>query len=69
MAGVMRKSKFVCSPRGVGVTDSHVAWCVVTLEEYEGSALQKQFKEAADLVANAVPLNLVRPFGVDRKDG
>ena len=58
-------SKFACSPRDVGVTDSHVVWYVVTLEEYEGLALQKQFKEAADLVVNAVPLNLLRPFGVD----
>ena len=61
----MRKSKFACSPLDVAITDSHVAWYAVTLEEYEGLALQKQFKEAADLVVHAVPLNLVRPFGMD----
>ena len=61
----MRKSRFVCSPLDVGITDLNVAWYAVTLEEYEGLALQKQFKEAADLVVNAVPLNLVRSFGVD----
>ena len=67
MASVTRKSKFVCSLRDVDITDSDVAWYAVILEEYEDSALQKQFKEAADLVVNAVPLNLVRTFGVDPK--
>ena len=47
----------------------HRLTCGIILEEYEEAALQKPFKEAADLVVNAVPLNLVRPFGVTRKDG
>ena len=54
----------LCVPHWTSVSQTHMAWYVVTLEECEGLALQKQFKEAADLVVNAVPLNLVRPFGV-----
>ena len=49
-------------PLDVVITDSRVAWFVVSLEECEGLAWQKQFKEAADLAVNAVPLNLARPF-------